>query len=102
MNATREWSGLILESRIEYGSAARHNRGRYAGTKVHKLRTEYVVGVVPGTEHYPGSYGAIFRGEPLFFRAYPACGCTQGQRAGKPNAELTAADITCSRCKENV
>lgn len=34
---TREWGGLILETRYEFGKAARRNRGNYSGEKVHRL-----------------------------------------------------------------
>lgn len=97
---TREWGGLILETRVEYGSAARKNRGRYAGAKVHRLRCEYVIGVVPGSEHRPGSCGAMFlgSGKPLLFNARPSCGCTSGQRAGQPFPGLTAEHVTCEKC----
>jgi hypothetical protein len=97
---TREWSGLILEDRTEYGSAARANRGRHAGHKVHRLACEYVVGVVPGSEHRPGSYGAMFlrSGKPILFNASPACGCTSGQHAGRPCPGLTPEKVTCEKC----
>jgi hypothetical protein len=95
---TRTWGGLVLESRVEYGSAARKGRGRYAGQKVHRLGCEYVVGVIEG--HIPGEIGRAFlrTGEPQLFSCHPACGCTQGQHAGKPYAKLTAADVTCEKC----
>jgi len=97
---TRTWSNLILETRTEYGSAARRNRGRYAGHKVHRLRCEYVVGVVEGSEHRPGSCGAAFlrTGQPVLFGVEPACMCTQGQHAGQPSPRLTAEDVNCEKC----
>jgi len=97
----RTWSGLILESRTEYGSAARRNRGRYAGVKIHVLRSEYVVGLEPGYVPRPGSFGALFAngGKPVLFSCAPACGCTGGQRAGRPSPGLTDSDVTCAVCK---
>ncbi len=99
-NPTRTWSGLILESRTEYGSAARRNRGKYAGHKVHRLHCEYVIGIVEGSQHYPGTVGAKFvkTGLPVLFSAMPVCGCTQGQMAGRPNAYLTGENVTCEKC----
>lgn len=96
----REWGGLILEARTEYGTAARRNRGQYAGHKIHRLHCEYVVGVVPGSEHRPGSYGANFlkTGKPSLFHISPVCGCTSGQNAGKPYPNLTAESVTCEKC----
>jgi hypothetical protein len=104
MNATetrtRTRSNLILESRTEYGSAARRNRGRYAGHKIHRLRCEYVVGVVEGSEHRPGTYGANFlrTGKPSLFHVEPVCMCTQGQMAGSPNPSLDSSNVTCEKC----
>lgn len=97
---TRTWSGLILESRTEFGSAARKNRGRHAGAKVHRLHSEYVVGLEDGHTPHPSSYGAIFQltGKPVLFSCRPFCGCTQGQKAGKPTGQ-TEADVTCEKCK---
>lgn len=97
---TREWGGLILESRTEYGSAARKNRGRFAGSKIHRLHCEYVVGVVEGSEHRPGSYGAMFlkSGKPILFHVSPACGCTSGSLAGQPFSSLTDDSVTCEKC----
>jgi hypothetical protein len=97
---TRERFGLILETRYEVGNAARGNRGRYSGRKIHHLVTEYAVGLVPGTEHKPGTVGARFResGTPVLYSAYPRCGTTQGQIAGHPQDELTIADVTCEKC----
>jgi hypothetical protein len=97
---TRTWSNLILETRTEYGSAARKNRGRYAGHKIHCLRCEYVIGVVEGSEHRPGTYGAAFlrTGKPVLFNVYPACMCTQGSMAGLPFPNLTSEHVTCEKC----
>lgn len=97
---TRTWGGLILEMRIEYGSAARRNRGRYAGQKVHRLISEYVVGLEAGHQPRPGSCGAAFLrdGKPVLFACSPACGCTQGQHAGRPFPGLTAERVTCAKC----
>lgn len=100
MNTQREWDGLILESRTEYGHAARRNRGNYAGAKIHRLRTEYIVGIIPGTPIALGTLGARFQktGKPVLFSARPACGCTQGQMAGMPIAELAAEHVNCAKC----
>ncbi len=96
---TREWSGLLLETRIEYGKAARRNRGNYSGQKVHRLVCEYVVGVI-GPQR-PGTVGAQFvrTGKPVLFSSQPCCGTTQGQTAAAPFASLTEHDVTCTKCK---
>jgi hypothetical protein len=95
-----EWNGLIVEARTEFGKAARRNRGNYAGTKIHRLRTEYVVGIVPGTPVHPGEAGARFQktGKPVLLATYPACGCTMGYHAGMPVAGLTAEHVNCAKC----
>jgi hypothetical protein len=100
INDYRCWGGLLLETRVEYGSAARRNRGRWAGQKCHRLLSEYVVGVIPGTDHRVGSYGYTFlkTGKEVLFACSPACGCTRGQLAGRPVAGKTAADVTCTKC----
>ena len=99
---TREWGGLILETRYEFGKAARRNRGNYSGEKVHRLWCEYIVGLVAGETPRPGSLGARFQktGKPTLFSARPRCGATQGQHSGAPYPELTADDVTCERCKK--
>jgi hypothetical protein len=92
----------ILETRVEYGSAAHGNRGRYSGQKVHRLRTTWIVGLLP-SQSRRGTFGEQFRrngGKPVLFQAYPVCGITQGQHAGLPFANLTAADVTCSKCSK--
>lgn len=96
----RTWSGLVLESTIKYGCAARRNRGRYAGHKFHRLHCEYVVGLEPGYEPRPGTLGAAFKreGKPVLFSCHPCCGCTSGQMAGLPSERLTEADVTCEKC----
>lgn len=101
MTTQREWCGLILEARTEYGTAARGNRGRYAGRKIHQLFCEYVVGLVEGYYHAPGTFGAQFKqtGQPVLFSCYPLCGCTRGQHAGKPLAGKTHEHVTCDKCK---
>jgi hypothetical protein len=98
---TRVWSELVLESRKEFGYAARRNRGRYAGQKVHVVITEYIVGVTDGYVPRPGTIAVEFvkTGKPVLFSARPLCGATQGQHAARPVATLTAADVTCTRCK---
>lgn len=96
--ATWTWGNtLVLEDRQEVGYAARQNRGRFAGTFVHALRTTYVVGVVPGAVLTVGSLGERFvkTGRPVLFSARPLCGSTQGQYGGKPQDGLT---VTCSKC----
>jgi hypothetical protein len=99
---TRTWGGLILESRAEFGKAARRNRGNYSGEKVHRLWAEYIVGLVAGEVPRRGTLGARFEktGKPVLFSSWPRCGATQGQHAGAPFPELTAADVTCERCKK--
>jgi hypothetical protein len=98
----REWGGMILEGRTEYGMAARHNRGRYAGQKVHSLRVEYVIGLLD--DYVPnggaGSVGQQFikTGKPVRFSAYPMCGVTQGQWAASPINGATIEQVTCAKC----
>lgn len=101
MNTKREWSGLILESTRAVGYAARKNRAKYAGVMIHALDVETVVGIVPGSEHRPGTYGASFiaTGKPVRFSVMPMCGVTMGQTAGAVREGYTEENITCARCK---
>lgn len=101
MADTREWCGLILEGRKEYGGAAHRNRGRYSGTKVHALWVERVVGLVSGNTPSPGSIGWQFylHGDHEIFSSAPCCRCCQGQHAGSPVDGLTENDVTCDKCK---
>lgn len=94
---TREWSGLILETRYETGSAARRNRGAYSGTKIHRICSEYVVGLSDGKKPAPGTIGAVWLRErqPVLFSSYPMCGCTIGQHAARP---VAGATVTCEKC----
>lgn len=97
----RVWSNeYVLESRTEYGVAARGNRSQHSGQKIHRLQTEYIVGIVEGVEPRPGTLGAEFKrtGKPVLFSCRPACGCCQGQHAGRPFPKLGPADVTCSKC----
>lgn len=112
---TRTWGGLVLETRAEYGHAARRNRGRYAGRKIHRLISEYVVGLEPGYVPAPGTVGERFLtgerkldaigrtvrtpGVPVLFACRPACGCCQGQHGGSPSPGLTAESVTCDTCR---
>lgn len=99
--ATRTWDNYVLEHRIEYGSAARRNRGRYSGAKVHRLSCQYVIGLVdPTLTPKPGTISAAFArtGKPVLFSCWPCCGCTQGQHAGTPTPGLSQADVTCTKC----
>jgi len=98
--STTSRHGYILERRTEYGHAARRNRGRYVGRTIHRIIAEYIVGLEPGSEHRPGTYGATFQrtGKPVLYYAAPACHCTQGSHAAQPLAGLTAADVTCKKC----
>lgn len=98
----RIWNNYILEYRSAYGHAARRNRGRFTGAKIHALFCEYVVGLVdPSIPCKPGTAGHTFRttGEPVLFTVFPVCGCTQGQHAGSPIKGATKDDVTCTRCK---
>jgi len=101
---TKTWGGLVLETHVEYGHAARRNRGRYAGQKIHKLFCEYVVGLEDGYRPQPGTVGAAYlrTGKPVLFSARPACGCCQGQMAGSPRARLTAEHVTCEKCATKI
>jgi len=100
-NRRRTWANLVLETRYEYGSAARGNRGRFSGVAVHRLVCEYVVGVTEGSTHAPGTVGYRHQiaGRPVLFSARPACGCTSGQYAGKPDDRLNAESVTCTKCR---
>jgi len=97
----RTWNNLILETRIEAGYAARRNRGSYSGTKIHRLISEYIVGQVDESiVPMPGSLEArhVMNRSAVLFSCSPACGCTQGQNAGKPSKTLTLENVTCTRC----
>lgn len=93
--------GITEEMRVEFGSAARMNRGSYSGQKIHRLISIYIVAVAEGTEIKPRTFAAEFikTGKPVRTSCHPACGCCQGQFAGRPYEKLTEADVTCSKCK---
>lgn len=97
---TETKDGITYETRIEFGSAARLNRGRNSGQKVHRLISEYIIAVAEGTEVKPRTYAAEFlrTGQPVLYACRPLCGCTMGQHAGKPYSDLTIEDVTCSKC----
>lgn len=97
---TRIWNNYVLETKVEFGSAARGGRGRYTGQKIHRLICEYVVAVSPSAMLETRTIGADFvrTGKPQLFSCQPACGCTRGQRAGLPFAQLTAEKVTCTKC----
>lgn len=104
-NNTRVWSDeLILETRTKYGSAAHRNRARYSGRKVHVLHCDYVVGIVEGHQPRPGTFGAEFvrTGKPVLFSCRPVCGATSGQHAGRPFANMTTADVSCTKCAARI
>lgn len=92
---------MKTETRIEYGVAARRNRGSYTGQKTHRLVCTYIIGLDEGEEPRPGTYARSFKqtGEPVLLSCHPACGCTQGQHAGRPVPGRTEADVTCEKCK---
>ncbi len=105
--ATRTWGNLVLETRIEYGAAARRNRGRYAGHKTHRLHSEYIVALVDTEATRPEivngratTLGARFllNGKPVLFSCSPCCGCTQGQHSGQPDDRLTSEKVNCEKC----
>lgn len=97
---TETRDGVTYETRIEFGSAARRNRGRNTGQKVHKLVSEYIVAVDSTASVRLGSYASKFllTQKPVLFSCHPLCGCTMGQHAGQPYKNLTAENVTCSRC----
>jgi hypothetical protein len=113
MDTTQErvaFGHIRVVREIKFGAAARHNRGRYAGSKVHKLSVERVVGVIDEAEAMknPRSFGALFLKEqrkpeadrkPIYTHVSPVCGCTQGQFAGQIIDGLACSDVTCTRCK---
>jgi hypothetical protein len=91
---------MITETKIEFGRAARKNRGSYSGQKTHRLVSTYIVGLAEGYEVRPGTYAAEFQreGRPVLVSCHPACSCTQGQHAGRPVAGLTEKDVNCTKC----
>lgn len=97
---TRTWSNYILESRIEAGYAAQKNRGRFTGTKMHRLQSEYIVGLVDEAAEPAGTLGARFivNRKPILFSCRPMCGCTQGQHAASPRYGATLDQVNCTRC----
>jgi hypothetical protein len=99
-NVTRTCGGMILETRLEFGRAARKNRGSFKGQECHKLLCEYVVGIVEGEKPAAGTFGDKFiqTGKPVLRSCRPLCGCTQGQFAGTPVAGKTAENVTCKKC----
>lgn len=97
----RVWCNYILETVLAFGSAARNNRARYTGTKVHRLSCEYIVGLVDESlAENPRTMGATWvrTRQPVLFSCRPCCGTTGGQHAGAPDARRTASDVTCSKC----
>lgn len=102
--ATRLWGSYTLEMRTEFGTAARRNRGRYAGHKVHRLISEYIVAVDNPEAERVGTLGQRFikTGQPVLFSCSPACGCTQGQHAGQPIEGKSEADVTCAKCHDGI
>lgn len=99
----REWSNYILADRREYGCAARGNRSRHSGTKVHALTCSYVVAVIdPAKETNTRTMGYKFMqsAKPQLFSVHPVCGCTSGQHAGQPIAHYTADHVTCTKCPQ--
>lgn len=99
-----EWGSYITEISFAFGSAARGNRGRYAGSHVHVLRVEKIVGIKPDADPRdigPNTLGARFvaTGRPVTFSTHPLCNCTSGQHAGQASSSLSAADVTCEKCR---
>lgn len=97
------WGNYKTEARRAYGHAARRNRSRNKGVKIHRLVCTYVVGVIdPALETRHDTFGAKFlkTGQPVLFSVHPVCGCTSGQHAGAPDARLTAEHVTCSKCEQ--
>lgn len=98
----REWGNYLLGNRYdEIGHAAHRNRGRNTGTKIHRLRTEYIVGLVDETrQEKPGTFGATFAKthKPVLCSCAPSCGTTSGQHAGRPDSRLTREHVTCTKC----
>ena len=104
-NETRVWGNYKLERRIEFGHAARRNRGHFTGQKIHRLRTEYIVEVIDeAAERAIVTYNTLGHRflrdrKPVLFTVYPCCGVTSGQFAGIPVSGYTQASVTCTRCK---
>jgi hypothetical protein len=97
----QEWGNYLLGMRNEYGSAAHGNRGKYSGAKVHRVVSKYVVGVIDQTkETRQDTFGAKFlkTGKPQLFSCRPACGCTSGQHAARPDSRFTSEHVNCSKC----
>lgn len=104
---TRTWGNYILETRVEYGAAAQKNRGRYSGTKTHKLYSEYIVGVVDEAAEKALGYSTLGKrflrdSKPVLLACRPCCGCCQGQMGGSPISSKTENDITCEKCKSRI
>lgn len=96
-----EWGNYMLGLRCEYGSAAHRNRGKHSGAKVHRVVSKYVVAVIdPSKETRQDTFGAAFlrTNKPQLFSCRPACGCTSGQHAARPDSRLTAEHVNCSKC----
>ena len=85
LTLTPEEAPYTYTTRIAYGSAAHNNRGRYTGQKVHRLAVHV------RTDEATGRTATS---------TYPVCGVTGGQHAGQEFPGLTAASVTCDRCRK--
>lgn len=90
--------GLVVARAIEYGRAARRNRGNYSGQKTHRLWVDYKVALMEDAD--VDTLGMLhWFNEPVVWSVEPCCMCTQGQFAGQPVEGKTDADVNCSKCK---
>ena len=98
--STRDWDNLRLGRRTSTGFAARRNRGRNTGQKIHSIVIEEVIGVIDEAKELAkpfNSIGKVFLKDrkPVKFSAWPQCGCTSGQNAA---VESKGAKVTCEKC----
>lgn len=103
VNKRRKWDNLILEERIEFGFAARKNRGKFSGSSIHEVVSEYIVGLVDNTiDQREGTISRRFQvtGKEQLFSCSPSCGTTQGQMAALPVQGKTDIDVNCSKCRK--
>lgn len=98
--------GWTISTRIGFGSAARNNRGRYTGIKIHRLQIFELVGLSESAKAIAETTGSkTFAGQflrggskPVTISVAPICGCTGGQFAGQELRGVTAEQVNCSKC----
>jgi hypothetical protein len=106
--STRTWGNYLLQTRRCIGTAARNNRGMYAGVKIHDVRIEEIIGVIDEEAERklsPHTFGNVFLNngrKPLTFYAYPMCLCTDGQFAAQEIVGATEDQVTCTKCRPSL